>query len=203
MNIPEFVQLTLPTVTDSHAKVVLTDKDDIANVNYDGLRKVFGHSGPWPPGLVEATQPIPIFLPRYRMNELKNLTESLHAAVCDIVERWWTDLDARFWERMPIDPKAEAVLRWITDKRDQGVPYRKISGFWRPDVLVSNTAGQVENGPLGEGKKFGSFKICEINCRYPLSGYLVASTLDKFYSKELKGSPRFQTTVGEVCCSSE
>jgi hypothetical protein len=111
--------------------------------------------------------------------------------------RWWDDSDARFWERMPLDPRAEAVLRWISDRKGSKGQFREISGFWRPDVLISDDPSAF-NKTSTKASDFGPFKVCEINCRYPLSGYIVASTLETFHSRHMSEHAIFQTTVGKV-----
>ncbi|KAH4059004.1 hypothetical protein HBH98_213720 [Parastagonospora nodorum] len=197
MDLPEFVQVNLSTTSPDRAR--LNDNHDSISSIVDGsaLQTVFRDSGPWPAGLAEATQPVPIFLPKSRMSELQQLCESIHLAVCDIIDRWWDDSDARFWERMPLDPRAEAVLRWISERKGPKGQFRKISGFWRPDVLISDNPSAF-NKTSTKASDFGPFKVCEINCRYPLSGYIVASTLETFHSRHMSEHAIFQTTVGKV-----
>ena len=65
----------------------------------------------WPYDLQQRACPYPIVVPRYRLTQLEHLHRLLASAILSIVERWWTDEEARFWERMPIEKREEDVLR--------------------------------------------------------------------------------------------
>lgn len=41
----------------------------------------------------------------------RKLHEALGLAIEDIIERWWTDEEARFPQRMPLEPQEEDLLR--------------------------------------------------------------------------------------------
>ncbi|KAH8698155.1 hypothetical protein GQ44DRAFT_744280 [Phaeosphaeriaceae sp. PMI808] len=194
MDVPEFIQVDPSAASVDHAK--LTDIITASSsMDANALRAELNSLGPWPESLVKAVQAIPIFLPRSRMSELQELCESLHIAVCDIIDRWWDDLDARFWERMPIDPKAEALLRWISKVKCEKGEYRKSSGLWRPDLLISENVENATKDVTNPNCHLGPFKICEINCRYPLSGYILATTIDNFHRQEIPGGSIFETTA--------
>lgn len=197
MDLPEFVQVNLSATSPDCARLKENEEFVSSIVDGSALQEVFRNSGPWPTGLVEAIQPVPIFLPKGRMSELQQLCESIHIAVCDIIDRWWDDLDARFWERMPLDPRAETVLRWISHRKGSKGRFREFSGFWRPDVLISKNPDAF-NKTSAKSSDFGPFKVCEINCRYPLSGYVIASTLETFHSRHMSEHAIFQTTVKKV-----
>ena len=42
---------------------------------------------------------------------LQELNEALVLAITNIVERWWTDIDAKLPQRMPLAPQEEDLLR--------------------------------------------------------------------------------------------
>ena len=43
--------------------------------------------------------------------QMQDIHEALTIAIVDIVQRWWTDTDARFPERMPLEKKEEDILK--------------------------------------------------------------------------------------------
>jgi|SRR5580704_12898284 hypothetical protein len=65
----------------------------------------------WPHGFDLAASPLPILVPGDFVNRLEVLGDILCRAIVSIVERWWTDSDAKFPERMPLLPHQEALLK--------------------------------------------------------------------------------------------
>lgn len=55
--------------------------------------------------------PYPVLCNKAHQRQLAELSEALVLAVTDIVERWWSDSEARFPERMPLQPVEEKLLR--------------------------------------------------------------------------------------------
>lgn len=55
--------------------------------------------------------PYPLLASTGLVNELAALHTALSVAVTHIVERWWTDKEARFPEQMPLEEHEEAVLQ--------------------------------------------------------------------------------------------
>ncbi|TGJ80957.1 hypothetical protein E0Z10_g7803 [Xylaria hypoxylon] len=99
----------------------------------------------WSKGSYRAVCPRPILVAKYHQQRVIELSEALTIAVNDIVERWWSDPQARFFERMPLKQEEEDLLK-------------------RPDFLIENRAdGQDE--AAGE-----SFLIMEINGRFSFNG---------------------------------
>ena len=131
----------------------------------------------WPYNLQQRACPYPIVVPCHRLIQLEHLHRLLSSAVLSIVERWWTDEEARFWERMPVEKPEEDVLRvtilsfesraqanydqWI-DGLDQTIlpAFRSRQGSWRPDFLLENVSS-IEQ-----------YRICEINGRFAFNGFL-------------------------------
>ncbi|KAJ5144998.1 hypothetical protein N7448_002390 [Penicillium atrosanguineum] len=92
------------------------------------------------------------------------LGQALVLAVTDIVERWWSDVGARFPERMPIEPVEEQLLQWMQQQEKHVLhPFRFHQGSWRPDFLLESSEDpeQIEN-----------YRICEINARFCMHGFL-------------------------------
>ena len=59
--------------------------------------------------------PHPVLIAPTHQQRLKDLNNALALAITDIVSRWWTDSEAQFPQRMPLDPKEEALLQvWRT-----------------------------------------------------------------------------------------
>ena len=62
--------------------------------------------------------PHPVLIAPTHQQRLKDLNNALALAITDIVSRWWTDSEAQFPQRMPLDPKEEALLQvWRTIPR--------------------------------------------------------------------------------------
>jgi hypothetical protein len=95
---------------------------------------------------------------------LEKLHMILARAVTDVVDRWFSDQEARLWERMPLEREEEELLKWVAES---GIipKYEGRAGFARTDVLF----GRSMDG-LDDAAPF----ICEINGRLPLNGMLVA-----------------------------
>lgn len=65
----------------------------------------------WHKASYTAGCPRPILVGRHHQQQLKDLHEALTAAITDVVQRWWSDRDARFPERMPLEAKEKELLR--------------------------------------------------------------------------------------------
>lgn len=59
----------------------------------------------------ETCSPHPVLMTPAHKKQLENLSGALATAIFDIVDRWWRDTEARFPERMPIEPFEEDLLR--------------------------------------------------------------------------------------------
>lgn len=68
----------------------------------------------WPAGCVEASCPHPLLITDNHQETFEKLVEALDLAIQDIVERWWTDEEAGFPLRMPLEPREESLLRVST-----------------------------------------------------------------------------------------
>lgn len=65
----------------------------------------------WPKGSHELACPRPILIAEQHQEKLAQLNASLFKAITDVVERWWTDANAKFPARMPLDCEEEELLR--------------------------------------------------------------------------------------------
>ncbi|GFF23882.1 hypothetical protein IFM61606_08971 [Aspergillus udagawae] len=107
----------------------------------------------------EILSPHPILTDKSFLLLMRYTHDALVKAVINIVDRWWSDTDANFPARMPLEAPVEAALQWIDEQsRNQVFPEFKDSlGNWRPDFLVTGN-----DSTMGPG-----FQICEINSRTP------------------------------------
>ncbi|CAG8926279.1 unnamed protein product [Penicillium salamii] len=115
----------------------------------------------WPTGSVDAASPHPLLITKIHQEKVEKLAEALNLAIQDIVERWWTDEEACFPLRMPLEPQEECLLRWIDGNQDICRPYSERKGSWRPDFVIEHDDTGAEN-----------FRICEINARFCWNGSL-------------------------------
>ncbi|KAK2843915.1 hypothetical protein FQN49_005944, partial [Arthroderma sp. PD_2] len=116
--------------------------------------------------------PHPILINKGHDIQLQRLHEALVLAVTNIVERWWTDSDANFPARMPLEPQEESLLRWIeTDAADSFRPIKRCLGSWRPDFLIEEACSHLDGDPATAE----NFRICEINARFSFSGFLIGA----------------------------
>lgn len=65
----------------------------------------------WHDGSYSAGCSRPILIGRHHQQQLENLHEALTIAITDIVQRWWTDSDARFPEQMPLEKEEGDLLK--------------------------------------------------------------------------------------------
>jgi hypothetical protein len=65
----------------------------------------------WHNGSYTAGCPRPILVGKHHQQQLEKLHESLTIAITDIVQRWWTDMNAGFPNRMPLEKEEENLLK--------------------------------------------------------------------------------------------
>jgi hypothetical protein len=65
----------------------------------------------WHNGSYSAGCPRPILINKHHQQRLERLHEALVISITDIVQRWWSDGDARFPERMPLRREEEDLLK--------------------------------------------------------------------------------------------
>ncbi|KAF2968953.1 hypothetical protein GQX73_g4597 [Xylaria multiplex] len=120
----------------------------------------------WPKSSYRAVCPHPILVAEDHRRQVMELSEALTTAITDIVDRWWSDPQARFFERMPLKREEEDLLRWLEDQVSKGrlKKYSACLGSWRPDFLIEDRVGS-QNELAGE-----NFLITEINGRFPFNG---------------------------------
>ncbi|KAJ9489477.1 hypothetical protein VN97_g3799 [Penicillium thymicola] len=99
--------------------------------------------------------PHPLLLSHQQLLQLKQFNVALSIAITNIVERWWTDEEAGFPLRMPLDPHEDSLLQWVEKATEEKLipPFNVRNGFWPPDFLLES--------------KTERFLICEINARFP------------------------------------
>ena len=137
----------------------------------------------WPHSFHLQACPYPLVIPRRQLDDLEIFHESLNSAITNIVERWWTDGEARFPERMPLESLEEDVLRvsssyiyplltlseaqkWMNRQTKPLPLYRTCQGSWRPDFLLETNE---------------TYRLCEINARFPFNLFLHTAFCQKAY----------------------
>ncbi|KAK8914916.1 hypothetical protein H634G_09840 [Metarhizium anisopliae BRIP 53293] len=120
----------------------------------------------WPKNSHKAACPRPILMTKQHQTQLAELHEALTAAITDIVERWWTDKESRFPERMPLTSKEEDLLQWLEEQVSRGTlpKYAQCRGGWRPDFMIED--------PCDDGLGIENFRITEINARFSFNGFM-------------------------------
>jgi len=79
----------------------------------------------------------------------------------DIVSHWYSDEEASFPRRMPLEKLEERLLLWIYGRGAEFVaPFAERYGIWRTDYLIERTVDRLEQA-----------NICEINSRIPYNGF--------------------------------
>ncbi|KAJ5273184.1 hypothetical protein N7478_008309 [Penicillium angulare] len=127
------------------------------------ITKLKDWSSSWPAETADVSCPYPLMITKRHQEEVKNLFTSLNLAIADIVERWWTDEEAQYPLRMPLEPEEEDLLRWIHSNPTLFRPWRERQGSMRPDFLIEfDEAGNEV------------FRICEINARFCWNGFMMA-----------------------------
>lgn len=63
------------------------------------------------PGCSKRLSPHPLLLPKKFVQDLQKFHEALSIALDNLVDRWWIDIDAALPDRMPIDSRAEGLLK--------------------------------------------------------------------------------------------
>ncbi|CRL31259.1 unnamed protein product [Penicillium camemberti] len=116
--------------------------------------------------IYQTCSPHPVLITPAHRKQLQSLSEALSTAIIDVVNRWWSDTEARFPDRMPIEPFEEDLLRWMDSQPDSAIrPFETCTGSWRPDMLLEPTVdGGIEN-----------YRICKINARFCMNGFLVTA----------------------------
>ncbi|KHN99638.1 uncharacterized protein MAM_02491 [Metarhizium album ARSEF 1941] len=147
--------------------VAAADETACANRQYSQLMDNLLRLCPqhaWPKSSYKAMCPSPILVNQQHQGHLESLHEALTSAVTDIVQRWWSDKEADFPQRMPLARDEEDMLRWLDDQVSRGrmAPFSSCRGSWRPDFLV-------KDGAAGEGEVFC---ITEINARFSFNGFM-------------------------------
>jgi len=68
----------------------------------------------WHNGSYASGCPRPVLVGEHHQQQMQDLHAALTAAITDIVQRWWSDTEARFPERMPLEAREEELLQVST-----------------------------------------------------------------------------------------
>jgi len=134
--------------------------------------------------------PCPLVLPSSFVEHIRHVSEVLHIAIRDIIRRWWTDEEAKLWERIPVDSKIEELLRWLADpSANPELAEYNTPGSWRPDFLIPVDGNGIQ--------------ICEINSRFVMNGAAMTDQMQSYLldggkSVEVGGRP-MTSMANNVC----
>ncbi|CAI7633937.1 unnamed protein product [Penicillium glandicola] len=154
-------QVCLPNSVDFKSVSEGPDADLLVKARGTYISRLKTCSSSWPAGSLNATSPHPVLITQRHHEELYELHRALNLAIEDIIERWWTDEQAQFPQRMPLEPGEEDLLRWIHSNTSLFRPWNERQGSWRPDFLVEVDKDGLE-----------VFRICEINARFCWNGFM-------------------------------
>ena len=162
---PAFVQLSVKASADLK-QMVPAEKTSLASraEELDTMRQTWVRELPTADLSIirPRVSPHVIAIPESKLAQFERLHSILARALQDIVERWFADKDARFPERMPVEPREEKILRWVVSSGL--VPeWKDHAGIWRSDVLF----GRSKDGSDDEYPY-----ICELNGRLPINGVI-------------------------------
>ncbi|KAF2827753.1 hypothetical protein CC86DRAFT_289304 [Ophiobolus disseminans] len=167
--------MAIPLLQQTNVGIIdfgLDTNDAVLARQYEKLRASLLDMCPahlWHKDSYRAGCPMPILISRLHQQQLETLQEALTIAINDIVGRWWSDLGARFPERMPLEKEEEELLKWIDLQVSKGnlQKFSQCMGSWRPDFLVENHQ-LAQNGAVVEE----NFVITEINARFSFNGFM-------------------------------
>ncbi|KAH7178209.1 hypothetical protein DER46DRAFT_621896 [Fusarium sp. MPI-SDFR-AT-0072] len=100
-------------LTPGHIGDVHGDVRPISQQNFDEKLLNLCPANLWPKASYTTGCPRPVLVGRLHQQQLKDIHEALTAAITDVVQRWWSDRDAQFPERMPLEAKEKELLQWI------------------------------------------------------------------------------------------
>ena len=84
-------------------------------VDVDRMRASLLHSArEWPHDTYLQGCQYPMVVPKTHLDHLETLASLLQVDITNIVERWWSDTEKHFPERMPLELHEEDVLRVST-----------------------------------------------------------------------------------------
>ncbi|KID85221.1 Aerobactin siderophore biosynthesis, IucA/IucC [Metarhizium guizhouense ARSEF 977] len=158
MLLKSFITMRLRSSLDGRFKLVDTEVPNILCKTSPWLLQISLAGSNKPHGNSIHT---PAVLPVQFVQNVERFHEALAAALGNLVERWWKDVDANLPGRMPLEPRVEKLLRWIDEGSDKGLVrgYKGHQGNLRPDMLIL----------AAEEHAVPQFRVCEINGRFPIN----------------------------------
>lgn len=72
------------------------DAGTVEEIRRKYVSRLSNWSSSWPSGSLNSSCPHPVMITQRHHEELSNLHFALNLALEDIIERWWTDEEARF-----------------------------------------------------------------------------------------------------------
>ena len=102
-------------------------------------------SSAWPAGSLDASSPYPVLITQRHHDELDELHRALNSAIEDIIERWWTDDQAQFPQRMPLEPGEEDLLRVSPTH-----PSLSVIGYYSILTICRYESGSTQTQPCSD-----------------------------------------------------
>lgn len=86
--------------------------EGILQKDMEAMQQSLLHSScAWPEYTYKKGSPFPILMNKIQMDRVEALHNLLAKAITNIVERWWSDVAAKFPQRMPLTPCEEDILQ--------------------------------------------------------------------------------------------
>ncbi|OQD67627.1 hypothetical protein PENPOL_c003G03580 [Penicillium polonicum] len=197
---PRHQQVCWSAILDKKQPVAVLDATDVEKSRDAVTYQKVDQSTPQP-GVDPNQQDIsvyPMLSDKGFLIQLQEFHEALIKAIINIVERWWDDSDSDFPSRMPLEPRAEEILKvspspyskwWIDEQsKNKSMPaFADCLGNWRPDFLLTH------NDILAPG---AGFQVCEINSRAPYNA-IIHTAYKHGIMKELLGSDTIIEPTGD------
>ncbi|KAI4219789.1 MAG: hypothetical protein LQ349_008255, partial [Xanthoria aureola] len=168
----DFRQLSLGLTRRTGRQVTVENANGEAReADYNELQDHLHALSPvWPHAFDIKACPHPLIVTQSQLFRLEKVHQLLSSAITNIIERWFSDGEARFPDRMPLEPLEEDTLKWMSGLDGGVIPsYHTRQGSWRPDFLLDNRYSH------------GGFQICEINSRFPFNGLLHTAFVQQAY----------------------
>ncbi len=123
------ISLSLSHHADKLVAAAVADKEKRKEDMLTMQESLLNSSSGWLSEVYLRACPYPILIPRSKLHGLRNLHKILSIAITNIVERWWTDKEAHFPERMPLEKHEEEVLRVGVPQHCYPGQYFKLNKF--------------------------------------------------------------------------
>eukprot|EP01138_Halocafeteria_seosinensis_P005201 gb/GECG01005318.1/.p1 GENE.gb/GECG01005318.1/~~gb/GECG01005318.1/.p1 ORF type:complete len:1128 (+),score=99.32 gb/GECG01005318.1/:1-3384(+) len=140
-------------------------RDDVSQSRYQGNMadvtwEAFGalEVSPALTEMLESTSPSPFVWTPQQCQLLAQINDAVYAGLCSLISRW--PREPTLQKKLPLPEKIKEVFTEVWG--DGGGTITSL-GTLRPDFLFTED---------------GDIKVCEINCRFPLNGFLIGAVVN-------------------------